>query len=327
MVGKQAALRRLFPSHRVDYIRIPGNTWVSDPERVFESVDMRGPVLTLLPRVIAAIIDDLPKAFGIDENGSGQRTELPIIPYRVIREAVVNSLMHRSYQITQPIQIVRYSNRIEIKNPGYSLKSQERFDEPGSLIRNPHIAEILHETRFAETKGSGIRVMRKYMAKSGLSSPTFDSDRDNDEFRAIFLLHHFLNEKDWEWLSQFKSMDLTEDQMRALIFMREVGAIDNSTYRSLTQSDTLGASKSHRHLRSLNLISDRGSGARTYYLPGPTFPAPGAANMDVSMDASGHKMYGKSGDRLASASDLPPELRLRIQSIGKRLEPEKARPC
>jgi len=36
-------------------------------------------------------------------------------------------------------------------------------------------------------------------------------------------------------------------------------------------------------------------------------------------------MYGKSGDRLASASDLPPELRLRIQSIGKRLEPEKAR--
>jgi ATP-dependent DNA helicase RecG len=325
MFGKQAALRRLFPSHRVDYIRVPGSTWVSDPERVFESVDMRGPVLTLLPRVIAAIIDDLPKAFGIDENGSGQRTELPVIPYRVIREAVVNSLMHRSYQIAQPIQIVRYSNRIEIKNPGYSLKSQERFDEPGSLIRNPHIAEILHETRFAETKGSGIRVMRKYMANSGLSSPTFDSDRDNDEFRAIFLLHHFLNEKDWEWLSQFKSMDLTEDQMRALIFMREVGAIDNSTYRSLTQSDTLSASKSLRHLRSLNLISDRGSGARTYYVPGPTFPALGAANMDASMDASGNKMYGKSGDRLASASDLPPELRLRVQSIGKRLEPEKAR--
>lgn len=325
MFGKQPALRRLFPSHRVDYIRIPGNNWVSDPDRVFESVDMRGPILTLLPRVIAAIIDDLPKAFGIDENGSGQRTELPVIPYRVIREAVVNSLMHRSYQIAQPIQIVRYSNRIEIKNPGYSLKSQERFDEPGSLIRNPHIAEILHETRFAETKGSGIRVMRKYMANSGLSSPTFDSDRDNDEFRAIFLLHHFLNENDWEWLSHFKAMDLTEDQMRALIFMREVGAIDNSTYRSLTQSDTLGASKSLRQLRSLNLISDRGSGARTYYVPGPAFPAPGTLNIDVSMDASAHKIYGKSGDRLASTSELPPELRLRLQAIGKRLEPEKAR--
>jgi ATP-dependent DNA helicase RecG len=320
--GKAAALRRILPSHRVDYIRVPGTVWVSDPERVYESVDMRGPILTLIPRVIAAIIDDLPKAFGIDEGGSGQRTELPIIPYRVIREAVVNALIHRSYQLSQPIQIVRYSNRIEIKNPGHSLKSQERFDEPGSLMRNPHIAEILHETRFAETKGSGIRVMRQKMSQSGLSSPTFESDRDHDDFKGIFLLHHFLNESDWAWLAQFKSLDLSEDQMRALIFMRETGAIDNSAYRSLTQTDTLTASKSLRQLRTLDLISDRGSGARTYYVPGPLFPGQKA---NLSIDVNVPSMYGKSGERLASLTDLPVDLRLRLQSIGKRLEPEKAK--
>lgn len=229
--GKGTALRRLFPTHRVDYIRVQGKEWVQDPEKRFESIDMRGPIVTLVGRVIAAINDDLPKAFRLDDSGV-QRTDIPLIPAQVLREAVVNALMHRSYQVNQPVQIVRYSNRLVIKNPGYSLKSQERFDDPGSFNRNPYIAEILHDTRFAENKGSGIRVMRQMLKSSGLSLPTFDSDRDGDTFTAIFLFHHFLNEEDWAWLKRFTNLDLTEDQMRALVFVREVGAIDNSTYRT-----------------------------------------------------------------------------------------------
>lgn len=321
--GRSHSLRRLAPTQRVDYIRVPGIAWIPDPQSSFESIDMRGPALMLVGRIIAAIVDDLPKGFGIDDK-SGQRTEMPLIPTRVIREAVVNCLMHRSYQVFQPVQIIRYANRLVIKNPGYSLKSQDRFDEPGSAIRNPHIAEILHETRFAETKGSGIRVMRQRMAQTGLTPPTFDSNRDNDEFTAIFLFHHFLNEADWDWLGQFKGLELTEDQMRALIFLREVGAIDNSAYRSLTQTDTLTASRSLRRLRTLDLIADRGSGSRTHYVPGPALIASETkpANMDASIHAKGSAIYGRSGDRLAGLPDLPIELRARVQAVGKRLEPK-----
>jgi ATP-dependent DNA helicase RecG len=169
--GKAAALRRISPSHRIDYIRVAGKTWVQDFDDTFESVSMRGPLMRTIGRVIASILDDLPKTFRFDE-GKAQRTDVPLVPERVIREAVVNAVAHRSYQAFNPIQIIRYSNRIEIRNPGYSLKSQERFAEPGSTLRNPHIAEILHETRFAETKGSGIRVMRQKMAEMGLAEPT-----------------------------------------------------------------------------------------------------------------------------------------------------------
>ena len=42
----------------------------------------------------AAILDDLPKAFGLAE-GELQRKDSPLVPQRVIREAVVNALMHR----------------------------------------------------------------------------------------------------------------------------------------------------------------------------------------------------------------------------------------
>lgn len=315
--GTSAALRRLTPAHRIDYVRVPGKEWVSGSEYHYESHDMRGPIINLLSRVMATILDDLPTTFRFDDN-SGKRTDVPVIPARVIREAVVNAVMHRNYQTAQPIQILRYANRLEIRNPGYSLKSQERFGEPGSALRNPHIAEILHETRYAETKGSGLRIMSEIMSHHGLSAPTFSSNRDNDEFTAIFLFHHFLSEDDWAWLANFNSYDLTEDQMRALIFTREVGAIDNSAYRSLTQVDTLAASKSLRILREQDILEDRGSGSRTYYVPGKIM-MDAAVGDDGSMHAKGGSLDFRG--RSVSRSDLPTTLRLRVESLGRRVEP------
>ncbi|WP_342658683.1 putative DNA binding domain-containing protein [Sphingomonas sp. NY01] len=346
--GKASALRRLAPAQRVDYIRVPGRHWVSDPDARFDSLDMRGSLVTLIGRVIAAIVDDLPKTLVFDEGVTGQRKETPVLPLRVLREAVVNSLMHRAYDVSQPVQVIRYANRIVIRNPGYSLKSQERFDEPGSAIRNPTIAEILHETRFAETKGSGIRVMQQKMKQRGLAAPTFESDRDGHEFRATFLFHHFLDEKDWQWLSRFTKFNLTQDQMKALIFVREVQAIDNATYRSLTQLDTLSASKSLRALVQSKLLKDKGSGAKTFYVAGhemalreipydePTIHA-NAPSMDGSaakMDAnaatppprrSRESSLALVGGRHVELADLPTQLRYAVRSLAlkKRVPPEE----
>src|SRR5690606_544360 len=159
LFGKPVALRRSFPMTRVDYIRVPGRDWVPDPERRFDSIELRDPLFRLVRRAQAAILDDLPKAFGLQE-GELQRQDRPLIPQVVIREALVNAVMHRNYRSHVPVQIIRYANRLEIRNPGFSLKSPEHLGEPGSAPRNPRIAAVLHETRFAETKGSGIRVMR-----------------------------------------------------------------------------------------------------------------------------------------------------------------------
>jgi ATP-dependent DNA helicase RecG len=328
--GKASSLRRIYPSCRVDYIRVPGTQWVRDIGKQFDSVEMRGPLITLTSRVIATILDDLPRAFKFDGTPSGQRTDMPLLPVRAILEAVVNSLIHRNYQASQPVQIVRYSNRIEFKNPGYSLKSADRFDDPASIMRNPHIAEVMHETRFAETKGSGIRRMRQFMEESGLSSPTFDSDRDADHFVAIFLFHHFLNPDDWKWLSNFKDYDLSDDQHRALIFVREVGAIDNHTYRSLTHTDTLSASKSLRKLKTHQLLVDRGSGARTYYVPGPELlrfiPEIEADSLGSAPDSPDSGANSLGSEEQITIAMVPADLRkdIKLIALGRRLSTETA---
>ncbi len=49
---------------------------------------------------------------------------------------------------------------------------------------------------------------------------------------------------------------------------REVGAIDNLTYRQMNNCDTLKASKELRAMRDMKLLEDHGKGSATYYKPG-----------------------------------------------------------
>lgn len=264
LFGKRTAIRRVFPLMRLDYIRVPGREWVRDPDSRFDTVEILDPILLALPRAINAILDDIPKAFRLPAN-SIRRDDVPLIPQSAIREALVNAVMHRSYRHKSPIQIIRYANRLEIRNPGHSLVPDDRLGEPGSISRNEKIAAVLHETRFAETKGSGIRAMREAMSKANLEPPTFESDREKDTFIVTFLFHHFLNAADVVWLGQFAHLGLTDDEQKALVFVREMGAINNSAYRDINRMETLIASGHLRHLREVGLLEQKGKSTATYY--------------------------------------------------------------
>lgn len=174
-------------------------------------------------------------------------------------------------RVQTPNQIIRYSNRLEIRNPGYSLKNEEHLGEPGSEARNPKIAAVLHETRFAETKGSGIRVMRSKMQEAGLTPPLFESNRAANTFVATFLFHHFLGEDDVLWLAGYKEWNLSDEEAKALIYVREQGAINNAAYRNLNLTDTLNASTHLRRLRDCGLLEKKGKSSATYYIHGPKF--------------------------------------------------------
>lgn len=265
--GKQMSLRRLVPSFRVDYIRISGNQWLADGDNRFEqTIDMRGPLILMVNKACSAVMDDLPKGFELKKD-SMQASTPAILPNKVLREAIVNSYIHRSNRVNQPIQIIRYSNRIEILNPGYSLKPQDDWGEPGSMLRNPRISEIFHDTNLAETKGTGIGAMRRLMKEAGLMPPTFESNHEANKFTARLLLHHFLSKENMEWLAQYAEFGLVNEQKLALVFVREVGAIDNATYRQLDSSITHARARLEIHkLCDLGFLEKKGQGRNTYYI-------------------------------------------------------------
>lgn len=298
LFGTRKALRQFFPMMRLDYIRVPGRIWVQDPNHPFESIEMRDSLFRMLPRGQAAIMDDIPRAFSFNSDGL-KRQEEPRIPPRVVREALVNAVMHRSYQIHGPVEIIRYANRLEIRNPGHSLKPVDRLGEPGSQTRNPTIASVLHETKYAENKGSGIRVMQQLMDEANLSPPSFDSDRDHDQFKATFLMHHFLDKQDIAWLAHFKDADIGDDEARILIYARENEWVNNTICRSLTKLDTLGASSILKRLRDLGLLQQHPHGSLTYYIPTPKLLHPEAAARPEAQKTPTHEV---------TLADYSPEL-------------------
>jgi hypothetical protein len=58
----------------------------------------------------------------------------------------------------------------------------------------------------------------------------------------MLLFHHFLSEEDLDWPKSFENDGLSEDEMKAMISAREVGAIDNSTYRAINRGSDTNAS-------------------------------------------------------------------------------------
>ncbi len=270
--GKSMSLRRLLPALRVDYIRVPGNRWIEDPDKRFEAtIDMRGPLILLVNRALNAVKDDLPKGFELPKGKLQANTPIDL-PDDVLREVLVNAFIHCSFRLNQPIQIIRYSNRLEVINPGFSLKSPETLGEPGSVQRNPFISTIFHDTNLAETKGSGIRSMRGHMKKAGLMPPTFESNRSANQFTARLLLHHLLDKESLQWLASYANHSLNNEQRLALVFVREVGAIDNITYRQLNSDiNNQRASYDLHYMCTKGLLEQKGQSRSTYYIAGENF--------------------------------------------------------
>ena len=342
LLGKPLSLRRLLPAVRVDYVRIQGVQWVQDPSQRFATTqDFREPLIRLIARLEATILDDMPRHFRLRE-GETQRSDQPLLPQKVIREAVVNALMHRDYQVNQPTLVVRYSNRLEIRNAGYSLKPTAMLGEMGSLLRNPVIASVLYDLDFAETKGTGIRTMRRLLQELGLTAPVFSSHQLENQFTAIYLLHQLLGEEQLRWLHQFSHLHLTDDEAKALILAAETGAVDNAALRAISGLDTLAASQTLRRLHhDRGLLVKGGGGPSTYYqlaeLPVlPLFEAPqtsspcelnATSTLNASdLGANASDLGANASDLGADTSELPPPLLAAIASLPPKPRKEKLWP-
>lgn len=348
--GKAMSLRRLLPALRVDYIRVSGNRWVEDPDKRFEAtIDMRGPLILLVNRALNAIKDDLPKGFKLRKGNLQADTPIEL-PNDALREALVNAFIHCSFRLNQPIQIIRYSNRLEVINPGFSLKSPETLGEPGSVQRNPFISTIFHDTNLAETKGSGIRSMRGHMKKAGMMPPTFESNRSANQFTARLLLHHLLDNDTIQWLAPYADYSLNNEQRLALVFVREVGAIDNITYRQLNSDiNTSKASADLHDMCKKGLLEQKGQSRSSYYIAGEQFVngrvddslnsiaagensnavegnsnAIGENSIGDSLNSRGKAPLNSRGEFLNSrGQQLPKILEERIKKIGKRAKPDE----
>lgn len=205
----------------------------------------------------------------------------------------------------------------------------------GAWLSHPESPHRCSAPRGEFGRNQGLRHPRHAAAHGGLTPATFESDRQNDQFVATLLFHHFLGPDDWRWLHSLGVSNLIDEEARALVYVRETFTIDNATYRDLNRVDALNASHHLRRLRDQGFLDQRGKGSATYYLPGERFlasletdpalaaPASLSGNPPVLSGnpppLSGNPPDVQPGNREALLQTLPENLRQELESLKKRV--------
>ena len=107
------------------------------------------------------------------------------IPKEVITEAIVNAIAHRDYTSNASIQVMLFSDRLEIWNPGRlppPLTLAQLRGPHQSVPNNPLLAEPLYLAQYIERMGTGTLDMIRRCGDAGLSEPEFT---DSSGFKTI----------------------------------------------------------------------------------------------------------------------------------------------
>ena len=153
----------------------------SNGERFLDNHRIEGTIPEMLDAAIAFVRRNMrTKTIVNPETGKrGDRTDYPIT---AIREAILNSLVHRDYSIHtegMPIQILMFDDRIEIHNPG-GIYGRIKVDQLGKVqpdTRNPVLATALEVLGITENRYSGIPTIRRELKKNDLPDPVFEDRR------------------------------------------------------------------------------------------------------------------------------------------------------
>ncbi len=106
------------------------------------------------------------------EFGGLERKEIPEVPLKALREALVNSLCHRDFRIPKGNEVAIFKDRIEIYNPGGFPEGYKPEDfikgEERSMSPNPLVAGTLFKSKDIEKWGSGLKRIANECAENGV---------------------------------------------------------------------------------------------------------------------------------------------------------------
>ena len=104
-----------------------------------------------------------------------ERVETLTVPFKVVREATLNTIIHRdwdAYNLTPSIAI--FDDRVEFQNPGdfpHGSTYKDFIDNPHSSPVNPKIADVFFKSSLMEAWGRGVANIFDECEKYGLPTP------------------------------------------------------------------------------------------------------------------------------------------------------------
>ncbi len=179
-------------------------------------------------------------------------------PEDVIREAIVNALVHKDY-LGSHIQMKIFEDKITLWNSGTLLSgiTLDELKKPhGSVHRNELISNTFYKAELIEAWGRGTTFMVDECLKAELPEP---------DYREYFGGFEITLHKDKLTERYLKDLGLNERQTKAIAHIKKNGRITNNDYKEFANITERTILRDINELIEHKLIKKHGATKGAYY--------------------------------------------------------------
>lgn len=199
-----------------------------------------------------------------------RREDLPEYPPEVVRELLLNALVHRDYSLRgMAVQVWMFFDRWEITSPGRlpgPLTPADLERSPERLARNPRLAEAMRILGHGEGLGLGLSQARARFEVAGLPPPIL---AESATTVTVTLIGAGESRRRFERLRHFRNRLVHQGgnprQLLALEHLLRSPALTNAEYRRLAGVSDVTALRDLTDLVGRGLLVRHGAKRGAYY--------------------------------------------------------------
>jgi ATP-dependent DNA helicase RecG len=144
-------------------------------DELLDRVNFEGTAPELVEKVSEKVLLRLSTPSKI--KGMKREDKIPL-PRKVLREVLVNAVIHRNYSLQSKIRIFHFDNRLEVISPGPLPNSVtvEKMQTSYSIHHNPLIVKFMENMRYIDGLGRGVPMIFREMKRLGAKTPEIFAD-------------------------------------------------------------------------------------------------------------------------------------------------------
>lgn len=222
--------------------------------------------------LLRKVLDEVPDWQESVEVSEGMfRKNIPFFPIEVVRELVVNALVHRTYTTRGDIFINIFPDRMEVHSPGrlpFGVTPKNILNQ--SVRRNEHLSKVFYDLGLMEKEGSGYDLIYAKLLGSGKTIPIV---KETSERVTVIVKKQFIS-KEVVRLMDKASSDFSLRQREVISLglltqQQSYTALEISSI--LNQEEGKGLRNWLGRLVDLELVIKTGKGKGTQYSINPEF--------------------------------------------------------
>lgn len=222
--------------------------------------------------LLERVLNDVPDWQESVEVSEGMfRKNIPFFPIEVVRELVVNALVHRTYTTRGDIFINIFPDRMEIHSPGrlpFGITPKNILSQ--SIRRNEHLSKVFYDLGLMEKEGSGFDLVYAKLLGSGKPLPIVI---ETDERVTVIVKKQFVSKEVVRLMdkanNEFSLKQKELISMGLLAQQQSFTAVEIASI--LNQNEEVGLSSWLGRLIDLELVVKTGKGKGTQYAINPEF--------------------------------------------------------